>query len=643
VALALGPGSVAPPFELPRLDGTKVVRAPEIFRQKRLTVLIFWNRGCPECTAVAMGMQELEDSLATREAGVVGVPFGPDDPVSIRDQLRQGGVVVPQLWDATAAVAARYELGLQHLKVLLVDSTGRVEGVFDDQIPDLFVSVLPAARRLLSSWAAIAPTEAPPESLPPIRSEEAAATPRPHSLGEPAEAVRSALSMVRLDARMRLMSTEGAQLNDRGLYNEKLENGALLLYRYEIRVPWELVRGIEFVPWLRVSNEPDEILMEGAEQLSSRTGTASLNLRHGSTRLTLGAFPLRVAPLLLQRWDRADAPPLGGVSGCGCGGGGSGVSQRSVEVLEPEYTFEGISAGHASRWVALHTWMAVPHTEREVPRTASALERQEARYRRILSGAFCDLGSSGPRDADSGLPSPIGLRVGVVSVEDDGRTLGPTSYRPLQHDELGWVAQVRLAPWKWLSAEAQAVDWELDRSGSHSDGTAYLAGVRSRLSWRPLTLWMDAHRLRTEPDFEPLYRALTYDPNQNGWRVSGGLAAGRFPSTRRERVTASAFCRSVRETDERDAPGLGRTSNTVLSASLGVRPMSDFAAEVHATQTRTERPLTPVERNRGLSLNLRWERWAFLDPELRLDLIRRLASSSTRNIWQMSAWVRVVR
>jgi peroxiredoxin len=642
-ALALGPGDPAPPFELPRLQDGGAVRAPGLFSEGSLTVLVFWNRGCPECTAVAMGMQVLADSLRSPGAQVIGVAFGPDDPVSIQDQLRQHQIAVPQLWDAAATVAARYGIGLQHLGVFLVDSAARVRGVFDDRIPSLVDHVLPAARRILASEPerVEAGGHAEPASAGPgdgTRTAQAPAGPR-----EPTAPAFSVLAALKLDARFKLLSTEGARSGDRGLYDEPLENGALFLYRYDVRLSWTPFLGVELVPWLRVSNEEDRILTEGADQLSNPLGSATLNLRHGRTAAVLGAFPLRVAPLLLQRWDAADAPLLGGVSGCACEAGAAGVSQRSLEILGPEYTFEGLSVSHAERWAMLRAWFAVPRWERVVLRSAPARERETARYRRLLSGALCDLGTSGARDVESGLPSPVGVRVGVLSVADDGRTLGPEAYRPIQHDEWGWVAETRLEARSWLSGEAQLAGWKLNQSGHRSDASAWLAGIRSSFAQGPVSFWMRLHRLFTEPDFDPLYRALTYKPNQQGWRIAGGLGGWSTPASRKERLSASAFYRTARETEERQAPGLGKSRSTVLSVTLGARPPGGLVAELSAVETKNQIPLVPMQRSRGLSLDLRLERWAFLDPGLRVDAIRSAAWSETRNIWQASAWVRLVR
>jgi peroxiredoxin len=642
-ALALGPGDSAPHFELPDLDGGRTVRAPAVFSESRLTVLVFWNRGCPECTEVAMGMQVLADSLRSLETRVIGVAFGPDEPVSLQAQLRQHRIEVPQLWDAPAGVAALYDIGLQHLRVVLVDSDARVREVFDDRIPSLVAAVLPAVRRIHVSE--LEPVGAAGRPAPmPAAPEEGARTARPPA--GPSERAWPALPAqlaVRMDARFKLLSTEGAQIGDRGLFNEPLENGALYLYRYDVRLSWTAFPGVELVPWLRLSNEADEILTEGADQLGSPRGSASINLRLGGTAGTLGAFPLRVAPLLLQRWDAADAPPLGGVAGCACQTGATGFSQRSLEILGPEYTFEGLSVSHAESWATLRAWFAIPHWERVVLRNAPAREREDARYRRLLSGTLCDIGTSAGRDVESGLPSPVGLRAGILSVADDGRSLGPEAYRPTQHDEWGWVAETRVEVRKWLSGEAQLATWRLNQSGRRSEASAYLAGLRGSLSRGPLSIWVRLHRLRTEPDFAPLYRALTYEPNQEGWRVAGGFGGWPTASSRRERLSASVFYRTVRETEERVAPGHGKSRSSVLSVSLSARPVSGFLAELSAVETKTRTPLIPVERSRGLSLDLRLDPWAFLEPQMRVDVIRREAWSEVRNVWQTSLWVRLAR
>jgi hypothetical protein len=459
----------------------------------------------------------------------------------------------------------------------------------------------------------------------------------------PAAEIAAVLSSLKLDARMKFLSTEGAQPGDRGLYNELLENGSLFLFRIDAKLPLTLARGVELVPWLRISNEGDAILTEQAEQLSSPLGTISLHLRSGRFGGTLGAFPLRVAPLLLQRWDATDAPPLGGVAACACGGGAAGVSQRSLEVLAPEYTFEGVSASYTERVGVLRAWFAIPRWERVVPTTAPALEKLTARYRRLLGGAYMEMGSAAARDADSGLPAPLGLRVGVVSVTDDGRTLGPGAYHPVQHDELGWVAQARAEPVRGLSADAQWTTWRLDESGSESAGEAYLLGARGAFRIEPAEFWARLHRLRTDPDFAPLYRALTYEPNQEGWRAEVGFGGWRAAGSRRDRLAASAFYRATQEVEGRDAPGLGETEYRVVSLSLLARPAGDLAAQLSAVETRTERPLTPLERSRGLSLDLRWEGMAVLEPLLHVDMIRREAWDEERTIWQVYAWVRVVR
>ena len=334
-AFPIDPGEAAPPFELPWLDGGGRARSAEIFSQRSATVLFLWDRGCPRCVRIALTCPELSDSLASLDAQVVGIVLGPGDPDELADLLWDRGVLVPHLWDEERATAGPYGLGRRHLGIFVVDRAGTVRAVFDDRVPDLVRPALPAVREVLASPVV--------EAVP-----VAAAVSAP-----------SGWPVLKIDGRARLLSTEGARSGDTGLFGEELENGTLLLFRWDLRMSWTLAEGIVFEPWLRVSNETDAVLTQGPEQLSSRYGSASLRVRRGPFSGVLGAFELRVSPLLLQRWDRQDAPPIGGASGCGlCGAGASGVQQHSLEILRPEYTFEGATATYRNRFGRLQGWIA---------------------------------------------------------------------------------------------------------------------------------------------------------------------------------------------------------------------------------------------------------------------------------------------
>ena len=614
-AAALAPGDAAPSFVLPWLAGDERVGSTELFSERDATVLMIWDRGCPHCTEVALSSAVFADSLARRGARLVGVVMGPDDRSALEDLFWENALLVPHLWDEGRRLASLYGLGFQHLGIFVIDRSGTVRAVFDDTVHDPVEEVLPAVVEALSRPAAL--SRAPPGMAPregPI---------------------------LRIDGRIRLLSTEGARRGDTGLFGEELENGTLLLHRWELRAVWSLAPGIEFTPWLRIGNESDEVLTEGADRLSSRYGSASLGLSRGRVSATLGAFDLKVSPLLLMRWDEEDAPPLGGASGCGvCGAGASGLQQRSLEVLEPEFTFEGISASVRRRYARVAGWVAVPQWEDPSPDKPF-----EARYRRILSGASLDLGRTADIDPRLGLPRGLGLRFGLVSVADDRRTLDPGDvlYLPPDDDRTGRVLLARVGPWRGISAEGEWIDWRREIGGTEQEASALRIGLTGERRVGPVGLWGRAHRIRTDRLFDAEFRALTYDANREGWRLAGGLAL-RPPGGGRERFGISFFYRGVEETEPEVAPAAGAYRYRVSSLSLSVRPEPRLLLEATGLllEDRSPVPGEESDRTRGFAADLRWEGIPVLDPALHLEAIRSdLRGADPVTIWQTYISVRI--
>jgi hypothetical protein len=483
------------------------------------------------------------------------------------------------------------------------------------------------------------------------------------------------LRALRCDARLRLSTTEGVPAGQsadeptRGLFGEALEPGLLSLWRCDLRLPLSPVRGVEVIPWLRLGNESEAILTEGAEQLSSVHGSLTLRAQKGPFSAAAGAFPLHLSPLLLQRWDSEDAPPLGGVNSCGCGASTSGLSQRSLEVLGPDYTFEGATARVTRRLARGSAWLAVPRWEKSVSAGALPSEQREARFRRILRGGSLALGPSGagsPLD----MPSPWGLRLGYLRVGDDTRSLprDNTTYWPRKWDEEEFSLEGKAGPWRGLSLEGeQAWSWiaqvtyqqarsgserEAERSQAHRYGAS---GFFPRGRW---TLWGRLHHLRVEPGYQPLYRALTYDPNRIGWRAAAGVRLFDLPGEKNERWGLSGFYRGLREIETAAFPPgthLGAERYRVASLTLLHRPFRGLALEAHYVRTETLYPFYPdplpqkkTASNQGWSLDVRAERWPSLDPSFRLDVVRPGQTDDTpgaekpRTAVTAALWLRVL-
>ncbi len=647
-AAAQESGSTCPDFRLPWLDGEGDARASDLFAGQTLTALVIWNRGCPHCTEVALAIDDLVEWLRPYPVRAVPILFGPDDPATLRALLFDHGVAARHLWDANGAEAAALGLGDDHLRVLIADSTGLIHETMDSSMRELVDAVGPEVIETLDRLA-----REPRRAVVPAIPAPPSATPTP-AISAPRD-----LSW-RIDARARMQQTEGARRGDTGLYGEPWENGTLFLYRSDLRLRWQAAPGIEVVPWLRASNEDESALTEGPEQFASRHGTLSVNARAGAFSGTLGAFPLRVSPFVLQRWDAEDSPPLGGASGCAvCGAGVSGISQKSLEVLAPDYTFEGVSASAVHPRARLTVWGAIPRWEKLVREDAPAEEIAEARYRRTLSGAMVDMGRIGDAGGPLGLPSPLGLRIAYVSIQDDRRSV-PSGYvqpwgEPSEH---AWTFLGQIGPWRGLTADAEQayVSNEEDDRASFFDGGLYFpddapdawavrAGVRGAWTLDRWALAGRVHRIRTEPEFAPLYRALTYEANQNGWRFAGSVE-WLSPAPRRDGLaTLSAFVRSMEET-EATLSEYGPARETMTSVTVTAQPRRYVQAGAHWVRTHTEDP-HPALADRtttGYSFDLGWAGSPGVDPLLRLDIVRPdPGSGDERTLWQVYLMVRVVR
>ncbi len=678
-ARALSPGSAAPPFRLPRLTGEAAPPSNEIFAAAPLTAIAFWNRGCPRCTEIGLRCDALADSLRPLGVPVVAILFGPDDPVAASYLLEERNIRLPHLWD-DGPVARAYGLGTTHLAAFLVDSAGTVQAAFDDQMEDLVAALVPSARRLLGGGMADRrPSDGPGHS-------------KTRAAGGAAGGAAALRESIELDCRTRFATTDGSRPEDRGLLGEPLEPGATWLYRADLRLRWSPARGIEVVPWLRWGNEDEAAAKDGAEQLSDRYGSLSVNLRRGRWHGTLGAFPLRLSPLLLQRWDPDDAPPLGGATGCGvCGSGVSGITARSLELLAPPYTFEGLEAGSTTRFAQLRVATAVARREQAsaaatslaASRLASAAADQTgARYRKDLSAVVLDLGRAGSVDPGTGLSRPAGLRLSALFLNDDQRSnpLESPSRPADERDERALSAWGSVGPWGGAALEAEAVWWRLCRvrlappyghiAKDTTDARGWSGGVRVERIAGPWRMRGRFHLLRTEPGFEPYYQALTYNGNREGWRGTLGLfwadtgpaydprepggGAARAP----ERLGLELFHRAVRETEDdparRENPGADRERETVTSLSLSARPRDSWPAELHLIRSRTDHPvpLRPDETRAGFSLHLRCTAVPALEPSLRLDWIwirtwpfdtvRDESVRETHAVRTISVWVRLV-
>jgi thiol-disulfide isomerase/thioredoxin len=127
-AAAKPPGSAAPAFVLPDLQGNPV--ALDSFRG-RPTLLNFWATWCPPCRAEMPDLQSLADG---REdcLNVVGIAIGSGDAAEVGAFVRERGLRYPMLL-GNDQIGADYEIRTIPRSVLL-DSSGNEAAHWDGPI-----------------------------------------------------------------------------------------------------------------------------------------------------------------------------------------------------------------------------------------------------------------------------------------------------------------------------------------------------------------------------------------------------------------------------------------------------------------------------------------------------------------------------
>jgi len=115
------PGQMAPPFELPLVDGGSISLAT---LRGRVVVLNFWATWCKPCEDEMPAMQRLHAALAGPdfELVAVSVDASRDDVVKYRDRL---GLTFPIALDPDKRVAEAYQ-SFRYPESYLIDREGRI-------------------------------------------------------------------------------------------------------------------------------------------------------------------------------------------------------------------------------------------------------------------------------------------------------------------------------------------------------------------------------------------------------------------------------------------------------------------------------------------------------------------------------------
>lgn len=531
-------------------------------------VLVLWNTDCTDCLANLAETGALAD--ATPGLRVLGITNDPD-PWAALTAAEARRLPFLNLHDPSGRFAAALGCEGTSFSFAILDGEGQVLALAVDKQPDAAAAIRAALaalpRRAPTASPGAAASTAPPPAFPQLTS---SGTLRLAAL---AVGLEDALAGGPCAGEPGLCAcTLG------GAYGEALAPLADLLFRLRYDLVLQLSPALRAGAYLRLSNEPARLLAQGPEYLTSERGSAFAEYAAGAWSARLGFSELHFSPLTLQRWDFADNPPVagtGGAGGCGaCGSASHALALESLDELGPDLLLEGLRLRTAPRpWLRAELLVARP-------RRAQAFDlgaEPPIAYREDLLGAqLAWLPSLGRARRGE-------LRALYVAAKEDGGSADWPLYAGdersfVHHGEVyGLLAAAPLPGGLALEQELTRSSTRVDRVdalGIGAEDWAYRGELRATLAG---ALALSAAWLRLGPDYGAEYRALSYLPNTEGWRLAASL--------RRQRWQLTLFHKQLARC-ERPAAGQSLAESRSEAALLGLTPRADTRLECGGSWSR---------------------------------------------------------
>ena len=170
----------APAFILKTLDGGEVVKSKDIFSEKKLTVLIFWDSYCPDCLKAVADCQRFYQYSQEKklDVNVWSVNFDDEKLSTARSFVKGEGITFPILSDTRGVAVSRYKAKAYDFSFFIVDNKGVIQYICYDHPPNVADVIKEVVEKLLKERLK-ASTHAPVFALKTldgnklIRSEEA--------------------------------------------------------------------------------------------------------------------------------------------------------------------------------------------------------------------------------------------------------------------------------------------------------------------------------------------------------------------------------------------------------------------------------------------------------------------------------------
>ena len=126
-----------PAFILKTLDGSKVVKSKDIFSEKELTVLIFWDSYCPDCLKAVADCQKFYQDSETLDVGTWSINFDNEKLSEARRFVKGEGIKFPVLSDPRGVTVSKYKAKAYDFSFFIIDKRGIIRYVCYDHPPNI--------------------------------------------------------------------------------------------------------------------------------------------------------------------------------------------------------------------------------------------------------------------------------------------------------------------------------------------------------------------------------------------------------------------------------------------------------------------------------------------------------------------------
>jgi hypothetical protein len=306
------------------------------------------------------------------------------------------------------------------------------------------------------------------------------------------------------EGKLRFRYVEADQDEITGTFGEALKQGLSMKQRFDLSGDFFLVEYLTVGGTVRISNEDSKDMLGVPDFISTKAvaGWWFANLHKKPFDITIGSYETSFTPLTLMRWDQDDNPL--GASGCGCQVAIGGISAESLEELKEDYRLEGAFAKIEGGIGDITLLFA-----------RSMIADEDTTYARHAYGGRARLILPYTRNFSTLMIGLTGLRA-----KDDIESVDQATYDPLQSDVIGVDINLPLF-WKVSCIAEYARSIRDDNLSSNIDITHAANGIIAGLKITSSDiLEANALYLQLDPYFSPLYRAISYSKNRQGFRCA---------------------------------------------------------------------------------------------------------------------------